>query len=254
MMTVHSATGDGIARLTLDRPPLNILTRKALAELRGALAALATDPTTRVVILGAAGKHFSAGADVGEHLPPEWQAMIPEFLASVEAVRDFPVPVIAAVRGRCLGGGFELAMAADLVVAGAGASFGQPEIMLGVVPPAACALLPDLVGPARAAALVYTGDPMGAGEALACGLATRVVPDADVDVEAQVLAGRVARHSAAALRVAKASLRTPARRRAASEGLAAAGAHYADDLMTTHDAAEGLTAFLEKRTPTWTHA
>jgi len=254
MMTVHSTASDGIARLTLDHPPLNILTRKALADLRGALAALATDASLRVLVLGAAGKHFSAGADVGEHLPPEWQAMIPEFLDTIALLRAFPVPVIAAVRGRCLGGGFELAMGADLVVAAEGASFGQPEIVLGVIPPVACALLPDLVGPARAAALVFTGDPMSAADAMAAGLVARVVPDDRVDDEALVLAGRIARHSAAALRVAKRALRTPSRARAEQEAFAAAGKRYADELMVTADATLGLTAFLEKRTPTWTHA
>ena len=250
---VRCGAEHGTATLMLDHPPLNILTRTVLGTLRGCLDGLAADPTLRVLVLGAAGKHFSAGADVGEHLPPTWQAMIPEFLATIRQLRAFPVPVIAAVRGRCLGGGFELVLGADLVVAGEGASFGQPEIVLGVTPPAACALLPALAGPARAAELVYTGDPMSADEARAAGLVARVVPDGSVDDEALALARRIARHSAAALRAAKASLRTPARQHAESEALAAAGRRY-DELMTSHDAIEGLTAFVEKRTPTWTHA
>lgn len=254
MVMVRTTAADGIARLTLDSPPLNILSRAVLADLRGGLDALATDRSLRVLVLGATGKHFSAGADVGEHLPPTWQGMIPEFLQTVERLRAFPVPVVAAVRGRCLGGGFELVLGADLVVAGEGAAFGQPEIVLGVIPPAACALLPGLVGPGRAAELVFTGDPMSAAEARAAGLVARVVPDERVDHEALALAARIARHSAAALRVAKSSLRTPARRHAEAEGLAEACRRYADELMTTHDAVEGLTAFLEKRTPTWTHA
>jgi cyclohexa-1,5-dienecarbonyl-CoA hydratase len=254
MVMVRATTADGIARLTLDSPPLNILSRAVLADLREGLDALMTDRSVRVLVLGATGKHFSAGADVGEHLPPTWQGMIPEFLGTIERLRAFPVPVIAAVRGRCLGGGFELVLGADLVVAGEGAVFGQPEIVLGVIPPAACALLPGVIGPARAAELVFTGDPMSAAEARAAGLVARVVPDERVDDEALALAARIARHSAAALRVAKSSLRTPARRHAESEALAAAGRHYADELMITADATEGLTAFLEKRTPTWTHA
>jgi cyclohexa-1,5-dienecarbonyl-CoA hydratase len=254
MVMVHTTASDGIARITLDHPPLNILTRAVLADLRGALDALAADRTLRVLVLGARGKHFSAGADVSEHLPPDWRAMIPEFLDTVARLSAFPVPVVVAVRGRCLGGGFELVLGADLIVAGEGASFGQPEIALGVTPPAACALLPTLIGPARAAELIYTGDPMGAAEARATGLVSRLVPDERVDDEALALAARIARHSAAALRVAKSSLRTPARRHAETEALAEAGRRYADDLMTTADAVEGLTAFLEKRTPTWTHA
>jgi len=254
MVMVRTTTADGIARLTLDNPPLNILTREVLADLRGGLDALTADRTLRVLVLGATGKHFSAGADVGEHLPPTWQAMIPEFLGTIERLRAFPVPVIAAVRGRCLGGGFELVLGADLVIAGEGASFGQPEIVLGVIPPAACALLPGLIGPARAAELVLTGEPMSAADARTAGLVARVVPDGSVDEEALALAGRIARHSAAALRVAKRALRPPATVRADAEALAAAGRLYADELMITADATEGLSAFLEKRTPTWTHA
>jgi cyclohexa-1,5-dienecarbonyl-CoA hydratase len=250
---VASTSQDGIATVTLSHPPLNILTREILGELRAALRTLADDASLRVVVLGAAGKHFSAGADVAEHLPPAWQAMIPEFLETVAALRAFPLPLVAAVRGRCLGGGFELVQAADLVVAGEGALFGQPEIVLGVIPPAACALLPELVGPARAAEIVFTGDPLSAAQALAAGLVARVVPDDGVDAEALALAGRIARHSAAALRVAKRALRPPVLERAEADALAAAGRRYSRDLMRTADATEGLTAFLEKRSPVWTH-
>ena len=249
---VASKVENGIGSVTLSHPPLNILTRELLAELRGALGALAGDPALRVLILAAGGRHFSAGADVGEHLPPAWKGMVPEFLETIAALRAFPLPVVAAVRGRCLGGGFELVQGADLVVAGEHAVFGQPEIQLGVVPPAACALLPSLVGQARAAELLFTGDPMTAADARAAGLVSRVVPDDAVDAEALALAGRIARHSAAALRVAKRSLRSPARERTEAESLHAAGRRYARDLMRTADATEGLTAFLEKRTPVWT--
>jgi len=253
-MSVDTTAADGIGTLILDHPPLNILTRSVLAELRERLAELAVDAENgrlRVLLLVAAGKHFSAGADVGEHLPPEFEVMIPEFLDTIEAIVAFPLPVVAAVRGRCLGGGFELAQAADLVVAGEGAVFGQPEIVLGVSPPAACALLPGLVGPALAAELVLTGDPIGASRAREAGLVARVVPDERVEEEARALAGRMARHSPAALRFTKKALRigTAAAR---AKALRESGRIYADELMQTEDAVEGLTAFLEKRTPEWT--
>ncbi|HVO34873.1 MAG TPA: enoyl-CoA hydratase/isomerase family protein [Gemmatimonadales bacterium] len=250
---VACAIEGGVARLTLNNPPLNILTRLVLGELRVAVRALGSDATLRVAVLSGEGKHFSAGADVAEHLPPAWEAMIPEFLETVAALRAFPLPLVAAVRGRCLGGAFEIVQAADLVVAGESAVFGQPEIVLGVIPPAACALLPDLAGPARAAEIVFTGDPMTAAEARTAGLVVRVVPDERVDEEALALAARIARHSAAALRVAKRALRSPARERMEAEALAAAGRRYAEELMRTADATEGLTAFLEKRSPAWTH-
>ena len=249
---VHVSTAEGIAQVVLDSPPLNILTQALLAELRAALAPLAADPTLRVLVLAAKGKHFSAGADVAEHLPPAFAAMIPEFVATIEALRAFPVPVVAAVRGRCLGGGFELVQAADLIVAGEGASFGQPEILLGVIAPVACALLPELCGPARAAEILYTGDTITAAQAQAMGLVVRVVADARVDEEALALAGRIAQHSAAALRVAKRAVRAGSEGRV-TEALRSAGRLYVEDLMRTADAREGLTAFLEKRPAAWAH-
>ncbi len=251
-MSLKVTSEDGIGTLTLSHPPLNILTRELLRELREALERLAAEQGLRVVLLRAEGKHFSAGADVGEHLPPAFEQLIPEFMRTIAALRDFPLPVVAAVRGRCLGGGFELVQGADILVAGDGASFGQPEIMLGVIPPAACPLLPMLCAPGRAAEIVLTGDPLTAADAERAGLVAKRVPDDRVEDEALALCRRISRHSAAALRVAKRALRSgeAATRPAA---FAAAERLYLHDLMGTADAREGLTAFLEKRQPSWTH-
>jgi cyclohexa-1,5-dienecarbonyl-CoA hydratase len=250
-MGVSAAVENGMARLEVSHPPLNILTRAVLSDFRAALAEAAGDPTLRVLLVTAAGKHFSAGADVGEHLPGRFEALIPEFIETIAALDGFPVPVVAAVQGRCLGGGFELVQAADLVMAGEGAVFGQPEIALGVLPPAACALLPALAGAQAAAALVYTGDPLSAVEAQRVGLVWRVVPDADLERAALELASRIARHSAAALRLAKRALRGDhASQRTA---LRTAEALYVTEVMATGDAVEGLEAFVEKREPRWAH-
>ncbi len=250
--TVRAHVANGIGRLVLDAPPLNILTRAVLAEVRDQLAGLADDPSLRVLMFTAEGRHFSAGADVSEHLPPDDDELIPEFLATVAALDAFPLPTVAAVRGRCLGAGFELVQAADLVVAGESASFGQPEIRLGVVPPAACVLLPHLTTRGVAAEIAFTGDALDAREAERAGLVRRVVPDAELEAGALDLAGRIARHSGAALRIAKRALRSgDAPVRAAA--LATAGSLYLDELMSTADAMEGLTAFLEKRPPSWSH-
>jgi cyclohexa-1,5-dienecarbonyl-CoA hydratase len=248
---VRLVIGEGVARLTLDAPPVNVLTRALLAELRARLEALAADGALRAIVLAAEGRHFSAGADVAEHLPPTYRKMIPEFVETVARVRACPVPVVAAVRGKCLGGAFELVQAADLIVAGEGAAFGQPEIALAVFPPAACALLPALCGPGAAAELILTGDPISASRARELGLVTRVVPDDRVEAEAESLAARIARHSGAALRAAKRALRSAGG--PDTPGLRAAARVYVDDLMRTDDAVEGLRAFLEKRPPVWTH-
>lgn len=251
-MTVRLDAADGIARLTLDNPPLNILTRKELAELRAAVSQVGADAGVRAVVLLGAGKHFSAGADVGEHLPPTHEQMIPEFVTTVETLLDCPVPVVAGVRGRCLGGGFELVQAADVVVAGASAQFGQPEILLGVLPPVACALLPVLAHPGVAAEVVLTGDPLSATEAERAGLVRRIVSDEQVDEEATALARRMARHSRAALVLTKRAL-LAGRRASLGAALAAARGIYLDDLMQTADALEGLHAFQDKRPPAWSH-
>ena len=252
-MTAAASTDTGIGRIELDRPPLNILTRELLGELRSDLRRLAEQPDLRVLLLTAVGEHFSAGADVGEHIPPHHLSLIPDFLDTIAALDAFPLPVVAAVRGKCLGGGFELVQPADLIVAGQSAVFGQPEIVLGVFPPAACVLLPERFPAAVAARLIYRGDSITAAEAERWGFVARVVADEEVERAALEEARRLARHSAVALRAAKTALRAggAVARHAA---LRAAGNLYMHDLMESHDAVEGLRAFTEKRRPVWRHA
>ncbi len=249
---IRTSVEGGVATMTIARPPVNVLTLALLRELGGCLERLAPVGDLRAVVLAAEGKHFSAGADVGEHLTPSYRELIPAFLRTLEAVASFPLPVIAAVRGRCLGGGFELVQMADLIVAGAGASFGQPEILLGVTAPAACAMLPRLTHRGTAAEILFTGEAIGAERALACGLVQRVVADERVEEEALSIARRCAGLSAAALRMMKRTLLATAGL-PRTEALRAAGAVYMDELMQTADAGEGLSAFVEERTPVWRH-
>jgi cyclohexa-1,5-dienecarbonyl-CoA hydratase len=251
-MSATYTVADGVGRVVLDHRPVNILTRDVLARLRGILDQAAADTSLRCLLVSARGKHFSAGADVAEHLPPHFQNLIPEFIATVAALDAFPVPVIAAVQGRCLGGGLELVLAADIVLAATGARLGQPEIALGVLPPAACVLLPGRCTAGATAELLFTGEPLDAAEALLVGLVHRVVPDAELDCAADALAARIARHSAAALRATKRVWREAIGDRRAA--LQRAGRAYVDDLMRTHDAVEGLRAFVEKRAAAWSHA
>lgn len=243
---------DGIAHAVLDSPPLNVLSRAVLADLRAALAGLGEDRALRVLLVSAEGEHFSAGASVEEHLPGEVEAMIPEFMETIRAVDAFPVPVIFAVQGRCLGGALELALAGDMMLAAEGALLGVPEIRLGVLPPAACVQLSRLVPPGVAAELIYTGVPIDARRARRVGLVLGVVRPEDLLEEAEELAESVAQKSAAALRQAKRALRTG--RGDVEARMAAVTRIYLDDLMATADAAEGLAAFMEKRTPEWSHS
>jgi cyclohexa-1,5-dienecarbonyl-CoA hydratase len=252
MTATSLAVDSGLATLRIEAPPVNVLTRGVLGDIRRDLQELSAERALRVLIVTAAGRHFSAGADVAEHLPPLHERLIPEFLATVSALEAFPVPVIAAVRGRCLGGGFELALAADFIVAAESATFGQPEIFLGVAPPAAAAWLPRRLGDGLAAEIVLTGDPITAAAAARAGLVVAVVADDELDRAAHSLAGRMTRHSAASLRVAKRMLRRS--RPDARSALQAAGDLYLHDLMRTNDAVEGLQAFLQKRPPVWSHS
>lgn len=177
--------------------------------------------------------------------------MIPEFLETVRQIEAVPLPVVAAVRGRCLGGAFELVQAADMVVATDGAQFGQPEIFLGVFPPAACLLLPERCPYGAAAEMLLTGDPISAADARQLGLVQQVVEDEALEPAALALARRIARHSGAALRLTKRALHYahPNRRRRFRD----LGRLYTEELMSLDDPLEGLRAFREKRKPTWTH-
>lgn len=250
--TVTTSVEEGVGLLTLRHPPLNILTHAVLDEFGEALVHLAAHAQLRVLLLRAEGKHFSAGADVGEHLPPVYRELIPAFMRTVRALYDFPQPVVVAVQGRCLGGGFELVQAADMVVASADATFGQPEIQLGVTPPAACALLPELCPRGIAAEVVFTGKAISAGRAREAGLVTQVVPPEELETASLELANRIARHSAVALRLAKRSLRSDGAERTAA-AMRRSEVIYLEALMETEDANEGLRAFVEKRSPEWKH-
>ncbi len=241
----------GTGTITLDAAPLNILTRSMLKSVRDACSELGSDNDLRAVVIDAHGKHFSAGADVGEHLPPTYAELIPEFVNTIHTVASMPCPVIASVQGRCVGGGFELALAADMIVAADNAKFGQPEIALGVLAPAACVLLPRKCPPNIAAELLHTGKLIDAAEAERIGLVNLVVPAPELSDRTATFVASITEHSAAALRIGKQMMNPDSDTLA--DHLARAAARYVDDLMSTRDAVEGLTAFLEKRRPTWSH-
>jgi cyclohexa-1,5-dienecarbonyl-CoA hydratase len=241
---------EDIARVTLNRPPLNVLTLPMIRELAHTISGLTRRAGLKGLALAANGKAFCAGVDVADHTPERTPAMIREFGHLFNALRAFPVPTVAVVQGRALGGGTELAIGCDLVLAGASAQFGQPEIKLGVFPPVAAALLPRLIGYQQAARLIFTGETIGAEEAVRLGLATIVVSDEELPAALGRLLDQLRGLSAAALPLAKRALLLGADLGAAQalpriEGL------YLRDLMATTDACEGIQSFLEKRPPVW---
>ena len=244
----------GVALVTLDRrEALNALSSGLLAELDAKLAALDADPDCRaIVITGAGERAFAAGADVRElsaETPDTLHASDP--FAAVDRVATLATPTIAAVRGFALGGGCELAMACDMLIAGDDAKFGQPEILIGVIPGAGgTQRLARAIGKARAMELVLTGRRIDATEADRLGLVTRVVPAAETVATALELAATIAAMPPLAVRAAKAAVR-------AGQDLALAdGLRYERDrfeaLFATDDQREGMAAFLEKRRATWT--
>jgi cyclohexa-1,5-dienecarbonyl-CoA hydratase len=249
---VQRAIEGGLARLTLDRPPVNVLTTAMMDELAAALSEVSSRDDIRVVRLDAVGKHFCAGVDVldheGDRLAPMMRALAGLFLAFERT----PQPVVAVVQGACLGGGLELVLGCDLAVASSRATFGQPEIKLGVFAPPASVLLPRVAGWGVARGMLLTGEPITASDAKACGIVHAVAEPETLEAEAGRFVDGLLSLSGAALRQAKRAI-------AEASGLPLRRAHervheiYLEELMKTADAAEGLRAFVEKRPPAWTH-
>src|SRR5579859_6052872 len=171
----------GVAWITLNRPPLNILTLDMIRELDKVLTVVAEQTRLKATVLAANGKAFCAGVDVADHTPDRVEPMIREFGQLFTRLRVLPMPTIAVVQGAALGGGCELAVACDQVLAAESAKFGQPEIKLGVFPPIAAALFPQLIGYQQAARLLFSGETISAGEAAQLGLVTTVVADDELE-------------------------------------------------------------------------
>ncbi len=239
-----------IAMITLDRPPLNVLTIEMISEIEAALDAASQEPHLKALVLRAEGKAFCAGVDVADHIPERVDAMIRGFGRLFTRLRAFPTPTIALVHGAALGGGTELALGCDLVLASASARFGQPEIKLGVFPPIAAALFPQLIGYQRAARLILTGETISAEEASRLGLITFAVPDTELSTRLDSLLSQFRGLSAVALRLAKRALLTGADL-GATRALEPIEDLYLTELMSTKDADEGIQSFMEKRSPVW---
>jgi enoyl-CoA hydratase len=250
---IPGPTAQHVALVTLDRPAqLNALSFALLRQLAAALEALDVDPACRCIVLTGAGERaFAAGADINELAgqTPASLAAGDEF-AAWDRIGQIRTPIIAAVRGHALGGGCELAMACDMIVAGDDAQFGQPEIRIGVMPGAGgTQRLTRAIGKAKAMELILTGRPIGAREADAMGLVTTVVPaEATLDVALE-LAARIAAMPPLAIRAAKESVKR-AFEMPLGAGLDVERRNFFM-LFDSEDQREGMAAFAEKRPPTW---
>lgn len=244
-----------VAWLTINRvDKRNALTRAMWAELPGLLDGLATDERVKLLVVTGAGPSFSAGADIAELLsgddPDDPMADLRrDNLAAQAALRDFPKPTLAMVRGHCIGGGLEIAVSCDFRYAETGATFGVTPARVGVVyPPAAIKPLLDLVGPATTKYLLFSGDLLTATQAELRGLVDKVVPAGDLETEVDQFAARLADRSQLTIRSAK---ETVAALLAGKDADAAAARRY-EETIRSGELAEGVAAFQAKRAARFT--
>ncbi len=240
----------GVARLTLNRPPLNILTIAMMKEINSALETLASKDGAKLLVIDHEGRLFSAGVDIKDHTADKVEEMIEVFHRMFRLLNAVEPPTLAVVKGAALGAGCELATFCDMVVASEQATFGQPEIKAGVFPPIAAAVLPHLIGRNRTLELLLTGEAVGAEEAAQMGLINRVFPTEGFDAKVDEFIAKLTALSAPVLKLTK---------RAVDGGLYVSVEKaisiveeiYLSELLRIEDAHEGVKAFLEKRKPVW---
>jgi cyclohexa-1,5-dienecarbonyl-CoA hydratase len=247
MESVRFQDADGARWITLERPPVNVLDVETIERLAAALALEDRRDLKSIVFRSAIPRTFSAGVDVRDHTRERVGAMLEAFHGLFRRLDALPQATIAAVDGTCLGGGCELAVFCDIVLATPRSVFGQPEIDVGCFPPVAAVVLPRVAGRA-AAELILTGAPIGAADAARAGLVSRVVDDLEAETRrvVRLLAGK----SAAVLALARRALRHGADG-PFEDALTRVERLYRDALVPTEDAEEGVQAFLEKRPPRW---
>jgi cyclohexa-1,5-dienecarbonyl-CoA hydratase len=234
----------------LDRPPLNIINIQMMKELAAAWKEIQGLEAQVVVITGAGERAFSAGVDIADHVPERVEDMLSRFHRVIRAITETDCVTIAAIHGHTLGGGAELAMVCDFVIAADDAQIGQPEIALGCYPPVAAAYLPRAIGFHKASEMVLLGESISAIEAERIGLINKVVPAYDLSATVDSYVDRLLTKSSAALAVAKHALREGIDHRF-EKALSRAEDLYLKRLAETEDMREGVQAFMEKRPPSW---
>lgn len=252
LITCERLFEGSVIKIVLNSPKANILEAAMLAEISAALDGLATDKDVKLIVFEGSGKHFSFGASVQEHTKQNAAMMLKAFHKVFYQLVAMAVPTMAIVRGQCLGGGMELALFCNFIVADKTAMFGQPEIVLGVLPPPASVMLPKKVGQAHADDLVLTGRSISAEEGARIGLVNVLVEDGQDawDTASTWIQNHILPKSAQSLRIANQAVRRDFFRRIL-EDLPRMEALYLKDLMESYDPNEGIGAFLEKRKPVW---
>ncbi|MDH3713967.1 MAG: cyclohexa-1,5-dienecarbonyl-CoA hydratase [Gammaproteobacteria bacterium] len=250
-LKVWSEREGQLLRLRLARPKANIIDAAMVDALNQAFSGPAQEPALKAVLLDAEGPHFSFGASVEEHLPEQCAAMLQSLHRLLLQMLECPVPVLVAIRGQCLGGGLEVACAGTVLFAADDAQMGQPEIRIAVFAPAASCLLPERIGRGAAEELLLSGRSCRTVEAYRLGLVNQIAENPE-SAALTWFDKHLAGSSGSSLRFALRATRMDFIERIRVR-LEEAERLYLDDLMSTHDAEEGLTAFIEKRTPVWQH-
>lgn len=238
-----------VARITIDRPPLNTLDIGMVADIGEALVRLPAQ--NEFIVFRGAGGCFSAGTEVADHTPERVGRLLGAFHHVFHEMGAGHAVTIAAVEGQCLGGGCELAMCCDFILAAESATFGFPEIKLGCFPPIAMVALPRMMPGHAAFDLILTGRTISAQEASGLGMVTRVVPDDELPGTVDSLIGEMKHLSPPVLRLTRRLTRSAGYTEEEKE-LTAIENMYLEELIRTQDAVEGVRAFLEKRAPVWT--
>ena len=238
-----------VARLVLNRPPLNLLDLETIHQLNVELGEVLSDDSVRLIEIQGT-ESFSAGVEIRDHFPDRAPQMLREFHALIRAVLYARCPTLAVVCGHCLGGGLELAMACDFIIASDGARFAQPEIKVGCFPPVAAVLLPRLIPEKKALEMILTAQAIGAEEAYRWGLVSRVAPAAALERVANEFSNALLAQSPQVLALARKAARLGSRETFESV-LRESERIYVEELLPAADVSEGLRAFLEKRPPHW---
>ena len=247
---IKTEVEDGIARIIFNRPKHNSLSIAMIKEINLELGALLADKSLKCLVISGEGKSFCAGVDVEDHKPDVVDEMITTFNRLFELVDKLEIPTIAAVHGYCLGGGMEVAIACDMVIAAKGASFGQPEIKLGFLPPYAAIRLPKLVGQAKALEICITGKRYTADEGRSMGFVSQVAEDDKFSAEVEKLIGEIKSSSPIIIRLNKRAVMQNLDKGFAA-ALADSGDLFLHGLVKTEDFQEGMNSYFEKRKPEW---
>jgi cyclohexa-1,5-dienecarbonyl-CoA hydratase len=247
---IHVDTAQGVTRITLNRPPANVLSVEMMQELATAIESLEYQKDVKLVTLFGAGKYFSAGFELGDHLGDRAYLMLESFRRIFEAISKVDKPTLAVVAGPALGAGSILAAACDMALAAQSTKLGHPEIRGGVFNTVAAALLPRLVGRKRAFEILMMGASIGAADAERLGLVTRVVPDDKLDAEVAAIVQRFQEASAPVVQLTRRAI-TGGLDLPYDEAVSHAEDVYLNQLLNTYDVEEGLRAVAEKRRPAW---